>query len=197
MRRVLAIGAHPDDVELGCGGLIQNCYMKRIVVLSNGERGSTLNRVNEAQNAAKILEADLEVYNLLDTAITIQGAVPIIEHEIASYQPNLILTMASNDIHQDHETVFKSTKIAARNYKCTMLSYISPSSAEYFHPTWFVSITEEQMQTKINAIACHISQQHNMYFSREYILGISQYWAIITKSSFPYVEPYEVIQHWE
>ena len=195
IKRVLAVGAHPDDVELGCGGFIQHSSCSKIIVLSSGEKGSSVNRSIEVQNAANILTSRVAIHGLPDTNIQIYEAVQILEQHIKDFQPDCILTMSKTDTHQDHQTAYRATKIAARDTACILLSYASPSSAQDFRPTWFVPITTDQMQIKLKAINCHKSQQYRQYFSKEYILGMARYWAMVTRSKNEYIEPYELVRY--
>jgi LmbE family N-acetylglucosaminyl deacetylase len=197
-RRILAIGAHPDDIEVGCSGLVQSNSEVHFVILSQGEKGADAEvRSLEAQSSARLLNASLSLYDLSDTLISIKDAAPIIEKEIENFSPTLILTMAKIDTHQDHKAVYEATKVATRDVHCTVLSYIGPSSAEWFHPTWFVPITPEQMEKKLQAVMCHKSQKDRSYLTNEYLTVTAKYWAMVTKSNHMFVEPYETIQHWE
>ena len=189
MYRILAIGAHPDDVEIGCAGLLQRASDTHIVILTGGGQGGILNRrINEAKQAAKLLNADVSFGHQPDTQIDHRESIVFIESAIDQFQPDLILTMTKNDIHQDHRVAYTATRSAARNTTCTILSYTTPSSAENFHPTWFVPLTERDMNLKLAAIACHSSQAHRLYLSKEYIIGMARYWAMVTRSNYNYVE---------
>jgi len=196
-KRILAVGAHPDDIELGCAGFIQTALAREIVILSAGEKGATEDRRLEAMKSAKTLKAYLFLHDLPDTKIDVCDAIEVLEERIREFQPDTILTMSEVDTHQDHQVVSRATKVAARDTLCTILSYISPSSAQYFHPTWFVPVSEEQMKVKLAALACHYSQRHRQYFQEEYVIGTAHYWAMITRSQSEYIEPYQLVRHWE
>ena len=195
--KVLVIGAHPDDVELGCAGFLQDCNEFVILVLSNGENGCEAeNRKIEAEKAAIVLDAKIQVYDLEDMRIDVVLAANIIEEWIKTFCPDLILTMSKADVHQDHQATYAATKIAIRNSTSTVLSYISPSSAQDFHPNWFISITKDQMKIKLKALKCHYSQHDRSYFADEYVIGMARYWAMVTRSKSEYVEPFTLIRHW-
>lgn len=196
--RILAIGAHPDDVEFGCSGMLQNKEDSHIIVLSRGGAGGfAKDRVQEAKNAAKILGAKVDIFSLPDTSIGMVEAAEYIEFYISTLKPDTVLTMSKEDTHQDHRTVYEATKIATRNSSCTILSYVTPSSAQDFHPTWFLPLNEEEMSIKLSAIACHCSQRDRSYLSEKYIKGMARYWAMVTRSKYEYVEPYRLIRYWE
>lgn len=108
---ILAFGAHPDDVELGCGGTIAkeiaNGKKVGIIDLTRGElgtRGSAEIRDNEAKNAAAILGVSVrENLNMRDGFFVNDE-----EHQLAiirmirKYQPNIVLCNAIDDRHIDH-----------------------------------------------------------------------------------------------
>lgn len=108
---ILAIGAHPDDVELGCGATlakeIANGKKVGILDLTQGElgtRGTPELRKEEAENAAKILGVLVrENLNLPDGFLfnTKEYQLKLIE-KIRQYQPEIVLTNAIEDRHTDH-----------------------------------------------------------------------------------------------
>ena len=108
---ILAFGAHPDDVELSCSGVLAKEISKGkkvgIIDLTQGEmgtRGSKEIRANEAEDAAKILGAEIrENLNFRDAFIMNDEAHQrsIIEI-IRKYQPEIVFCNAVNDRHTDH-----------------------------------------------------------------------------------------------
>lgn len=108
---ILAFGAHPDDVELGCGGTIAkeiaNGKKVGIIDLTRGElgtRGSAEIRDNEAKNAAEILGVSIrENLNMRDGFFINdeQHQLAIIKL-IRKYQPEIVLCNAVDDRHIDH-----------------------------------------------------------------------------------------------
>lgn len=119
---ILAIGVHPDDVELGCGGTIlshiQQGHKVGIVDLTQGElgsRGSGPLRLKEADSAGAILGvsvrenlglADGFFENNKDSQLKVIAA-------IRKYQPDIILCNAPNDRHPDHGRASKLVADAA------------------------------------------------------------------------------------
>ena len=198
MARVLAIGAHPDDPEHGCAGSLLHHAERHVLVMSRGERGGPpVARLAEAEAAAAVLGARLRVLAHPDTRMAAVDLAPDIEAALRETAPDLVLIMSSADTHQDHRAVHEATVIAVRGHPCTVLAYVTPSAAERFRPTWFVPLTEEQMAVKLRALACHASQSHRAYLAPEYIVGMARYWAMVTRSTAPYVEPFELVRHLE
>jgi len=108
---ILAFGAHPDDVELSCGGTIfkeiQNGKTVGIIDLTKGElgtRGTAETRKKEADKAAKILGVEFrENMNFLDGFIVNDKAHQLeIIKVLRKYQPEIVLCNAVDDRHTDH-----------------------------------------------------------------------------------------------
>lgn len=113
---VLAIGAHPDDVELGCGGtlakLISEGKKVAIVDLTQGElgtRGTNFTRAEEAAEASKILRISArENLRMKDGFIQNSEEYQMkIVTMIRKYQPEIVLSNAIDDRHPDHAKASK------------------------------------------------------------------------------------------
>lgn len=109
-KTVLAVGAHPDDLELACSGtlakLIDNGSTVHLLVLSDGRMGGDLAlRPQEAREGALFMKAaSLTQYGFPDTRMSEHSyeLVQAIEEKILEVKPDLILTHSANDQHQDH-----------------------------------------------------------------------------------------------
>lgn len=197
-RRILAIGAHSDDWEFGASGLLQRADAVFCLVATHGERGGPPEvRAQEAQAAMSLLGAAGVVLDHPDTRVCAADLAADIERAIRDFKPDTLLTMAPSDAHQDHRAVSEATLIAVRDWPCTVLAYCTPSAAERFRPNWFVSLTAEEMQRKIALVGCHASQASRHYLAPEYLEGAGRYWAQVTRSAAPFVEPYELLRHRE
>lgn len=113
---ILAIGAHPDDVELGCGGTIAKLLADgksvAIVDLTQGElgtRGTNLTRAEEAAEACKILGiSHRENLKMKDGFLNNSEEYQMeIVKMIRKYQPEIILANAIDDRHPDHAKAAK------------------------------------------------------------------------------------------
>lgn len=113
---ILAIGAHPDDVELGCGGtifkLISEGMKIGIIDLTEGElgtRGTKETRALEAKEAAKIMGISFrENLKLKDGFLTNSEAYQLkIVEKIRKYKPEIVLANAIDDRHPDHAKAAK------------------------------------------------------------------------------------------
>ena len=113
---ILAIGAHPDDVELGCGGtlakLISEGKKAAIVDLTQGElgtRGTNITRAQEAASASEILGISArENLKMKDGFILNSEEYQMqIVKMIRKYQPEIVLANAIDDLHPDHAKAAK------------------------------------------------------------------------------------------
>ncbi|MDQ0323518.1 LmbE family N-acetylglucosaminyl deacetylase [Pararhizobium capsulatum DSM 1112] len=180
-KRVLAIGAHPDDVEIGCGGALAAHYdeydLLHILTLSRGAAGGDTDiRATEAHNAAAMVGAQLKLEDLRDTDID-AGAetISIIEAAIHELQATHVYTHSNEDTHQDHRAVHAASLVAARGVP-NVYCYQSPSSTMDFKPHRFVDITH-YIDRKIDLIGAHKSQVESMEsIQPDMILSTARYW---------------------
>ena len=149
MRRVLAVGAHPDDIELGCGATLLAHSAAgdavTMLVMTGGENGpgddeAIVGRRLEQEQAARTLGAGLLWGGQLDCAVTPDAAtVAVVERAIKETDADLVYVHAPDDSHQDHRAVAAATLSAARRLS-RVLHYQSPSTLT-FSPTTFVDVT--------------------------------------------------------
>lgn len=180
-KRVLAIGAHPDDVELGCGGSLAKHHSRgdllHILTLSRGAAGGDVNvRATEAHEAAKTLGASLEFGDLPDAHVS-DGTetITIIQRAIRELRPTHVYTHSLEDTHQDHRAVHTASMVAARGVP-NVYCYQSPSSTVEFSPNRFVDITEF-IKPKLRAIGAYKSQVHrSAMLQDDVILATARYW---------------------
>jgi LmbE family N-acetylglucosaminyl deacetylase len=162
MHSVLAVGAHPDDIELGCGGTLAAHVgagdAVTMLVVTGGQNGpgTVHDRIVEQEAAARVLGAVLVWGHLVDCAVNADAAtVALIEHTIAAVGADVVYVHAPDDSHQDHRAVAAATLSAARHVG-RVLHYRSPSTT-VFHPGLYVDIAA-QLDRKLTALACHSSQ---------------------------------------
>jgi len=159
---VLAIGAHPDDIELGCAGaLLRHVAVGdkvTLLVMTTGERGpqDSVSRVLEQEKAAARLGAELIWGGFPDGAIPhSRETVTFIDSVIAAVGAEVLYTHGQHDTHQDHVATALCSLSAARRLN-RVLCYQSPS-ATAFNPVVYVDI-EDTLRGKLEALACHRSQ---------------------------------------
>ncbi len=177
---VLAIGAHPDDVELGVGGLLHKLVSRgksvAVLDLTQGElgtRGTPEQRLREAQEASRLLgiaardNAGLPDGAIANTAEQQRRLIPFIRE----YRPQVILAPMSVDRHPDHHAahrlVLDANYLAGleridtgqARHRATHLYYYHPY-AESAMPTFIVDISEH-FEAKMAAVRAHESQFYN------------------------------------
>lgn len=178
---ILAIGAHPDDVEIGVGGILaahaQAGDELTILTLSRGARGGdATNRQHESLAAAEMLGARLFMKDLVDTEMSSGGStVRLIEEVVQEVQPTIVYTHSVNDRHQDHRAVAEATIVATRKVG-TVACYQSPSATIDFRPTRFMRI-EDFLGRKLEVIGCFVSQTASRdYLDADFITATARYW---------------------
>ena len=161
---VLAIGAHPDDIELGCAGTlakhVSNGDDVTMLVITRGEAGpgEVADRQREQEGAAETLGVNRLIWaDLPDGRVSNHelALVQVIERTISTHGIRVIYTHGDRDSHQDHRAIAVATWGAARHCR-HVLMYDSPSSIR-FTPTVFVDISDT-LEKKIAALECHRSQ---------------------------------------
>jgi len=166
--KVLAVGAHPDDVELGCGATLAQFKIKghevNILVLTRGEAsGDPRLREKECRLAAETLGAKIFFGHLQDTKVT-DGIETILEIErvINEISPEIVFAHSPKDGHQDHRNAGLASLSAARNSKKVLL-YESPAAMRDFVPQLFVDVTST-FDVKLKALEAFGSQVSKIYF---------------------------------
>jgi LmbE family N-acetylglucosaminyl deacetylase/tetratricopeptide (TPR) repeat protein len=175
---VLAIGAHPDDIELGCAGFILKLKASGAQVhgltLTRGERGTDRPgaRPEEGARAARFLGLDgLTILDLPDAGLQdrIGDVKAAIEAKVKELRPSMVLTHSDVDVHGDHRTVHAATREAARGVP-TVLCYEDVSTTERFQPNLFVDISQ-YLDDHLRACALHATQSQRTYMDPDVIKG--------------------------
>lgn len=196
-QRVLAIGAHPDDVEIGVGGILAAHRAAgdevTILTLSRGSRGGDVaDRQSESLSSAELLGARLFLHDLVDTEITSGGpTVRLIEEVVREVAPTIVYTHTDHDRHQDHRAVHAATVVATRTID-TVGCYQSPSATIDFRPTRFVAI-DGFVERKLELLACFGSQtDRRSYLDPEFVRATARYWSRFGGGTE--VEPLEIVR---
>lgn len=179
---ILAIGAHPDDVEIGVGGLlaVHRAAGDAVVVLtmSRGARGGVADqRQDESLAAAEILGARLFLEDLVDTRISpADPTVSIIENVVSEVAPSVVYTHTPHDRHQDHRAVHQAASVATRRVP-TFACYQSPSATVDFRPNRFVPI-DGFTDVKLALLDCFTTQAGiRDYLEPDFVLATARYWS--------------------
>lgn len=196
--RVLAIGAHPDDVEIGCGGTLLDHRRRGDVVsvltLSHGDVGGNVSaRISEATAAASTIGAQLLLADLPDTRVD-PGVetIRLIEEIVRLVDPTIIYVHSKNDHHQDHRAVHTSVVSASRRVP-QVFAFQSPSATNDFAPTKFVAI-DDVVVRKVEVLNLFDSQRDRSYLEPEMVVASARYWARNLAPRARYAEPFEVVR---
>jgi two-component system response regulator HydG len=194
---VLAIGAHPDDVEIGAAGTLlahkAAGHTVAILTLSRGANGGDqVQRARESQDAAAVIGARLFLDDLQDTLIA-EGnpTIGVIDRVIGEVQPTIVYTHSIHDVHQDHRNTHRAVMVAARRVG-RVYCYQSPSATVDYRPTHFVTI-DDYIDGKLKAIDTFGSQVDvRDYLEPALITSTARYWSRYCGGS--HAEPFEVIR---
>ncbi len=161
--RILAVGPHPDDIEIGCAGNFLK-YTKSgddlylMVMTMGGKGGETETRKAEQIRSAEILKArDLIWGGYEDTQLTpsMNDMVADIEKLLKKIKPDFFFVNYGDDSHQDHRVLYKAA-ISASRYIKNVLFYEVPTT-QNFLPSVFVNIADT-IDGKMEALLAHESQ---------------------------------------
>jgi LmbE family N-acetylglucosaminyl deacetylase len=193
-KRILAVGAHPDDVEWGCGGTILRHLKENdiveVVTLSYGENGKHTKDTSEAKNAMEKLGIDNYYFFGVPDGDIVAGIKLIsrIEELIKKFQPNIIYTHTSKDRHQDHRNCSLAVCSAGRKVPEINLFY-SPSTTVEFEPHKFVALDELIMHKKVDVVSQYKTQIEKGIIDIERVKSIGVHWGIYSNTK--YAEPFE------
>jgi len=151
-RRILAVGAHPDDVEFGCAPILiqetQKGHAVRILVTSKGEAassGTPDERADEARAAAKIIGAEIEFMDFggdCHASHTPRNAITL-AREIRGFQPNIVLAPhLEENQHPDHSAVAKIVRDAVRLARYGGLAPLLDQSPHSVDQLYYYVITQ-------------------------------------------------------
>jgi LmbE family N-acetylglucosaminyl deacetylase len=165
--RLLFLGAHSDDIEIGCGGTILRLVMEHkikeiywVVFTSNPDRKQ------EALNSASFFLSNaiskrIEVKDLKDGYLPYQGAqMKNYFEEMKTFDPDVIFTHCRGDLHQDHRVVNELTWNTFRNH--LIIEYEIPKyDADLTQPNFFVPLEEQVVKKKIHGLQTYFTSQTN------------------------------------
>lgn len=159
---ILAIGAHPDDIEFGCGGTLLK-YSRRghkislLVLTTGGFGGKPAIRKREQENAANFIGTKRVFWGgFKDTELVDNRELILkIEEVICQVKPDIVFLNYRDDIHQDHRAA-SNAGISATRYIKQVLFYEVPTS-QNFTADIFVDVTDI-LPDKLKLIKAHVSQ---------------------------------------
>ena len=178
---VLAIGAHPDDIEIGAGGLLLGLagaagLRARYVVLT-GTAGARQEARNAAQGVPARRRPDRGAATTCPRAgcPRVWGSVKEVLEEVArSCSPDVILAPSSADAHQDHRTIAEIVPTVFRDQ--LYLAYEIPKwDGDIGRPSVYVPLPVRTMQRKVELLhKCFPSQRGRDWWDDEVFLGLAR-----------------------
>lgn len=187
-KRILSIGAHPDDADTYCGGLLSKLRDKgwqvRLLSVTDGSAGTyhaevtreelKLQRRSEAAASGKLLGGRYDVLDYPDgqLQVTLEAREHLIRY-IRTFAPDVILTNRTNDYHADHRNVSLLVQDASFLLTvpkiCPDTPYLEDTPAILFwgddfmkpyphQPDIIVPLADERMDLKVKLASCHECQ---------------------------------------
>jgi LmbE family N-acetylglucosaminyl deacetylase len=176
------LGAHADDIEIGCGGTLLRLVtevpdlMVRWIVFSGAGLREAEARNSAASFLENVSERQVEVLGFRDGYFPFQGAdiKDCFEAVKREFDPSLVLTHWQGDAHQDHRLVAELTHNTFRDH--LVLGYEIPKyDPDLGNPAFFVPLTAAQIRRKIETIRRHFTSQHGRnWFSEETFLAMAR-----------------------
>lgn len=195
---ILFLGAHCDDIEIGCGATVlrlANEYPEAAfhwVIFSSDER-----RAAETRRAAGILLAGAKEYNVVIKEFR-NAFFPFIGIELKEFfeelkrslNPDLIFTHHREDRHQDHRTLSDLTWNTFRSH--LIVEYEIPKyDGDLGQPNLYVPVTEAMMERKIETLMdCYATQTNRQWFTTDTFSGLMRIRGIECDSATGYAEAF-------
>lgn len=195
---VVAVGAHPDDIEIGAGGSIalhraNGDSVRFLVLTSGGKLSEPERREREAEDAAGILDVDdVHFLGYEDTKVPYDhDIVERIDDHLQEVDADRVYVHTEEDTHQDHRHAALASIAASRNTD-EVLAFESPSTRSSFHPQYYNGLPEGVLEGKIEAIRSHESQQKKKYLEAEAMKGLARFRG--RQANARYAEAFQVIR---
>ena len=198
-KKVLFLGAHPDDIELGCGALLHHIVRQTdvlCVTLSDNQKNPDLQHVkNEHYQSMAVLGVPQEkiVLGPFTTRVFPDSRQDILEYFLKlrrDFQPDLIFVHSRQDVHQDHLTMTDEALRAFRGI--TVLGFDVVRSSYGFFPHFLVEVSEEDVNKKIEALSCYETYRDRYYFNSELTRSIMVRHGALAER--PFAEGFDILR---
>ncbi len=196
--RVLLLGAHADDIEIGCGGTVlrlaetypalECCW---VVMSAGGARG------DEARASARMFlqgahRKSVTLHEFRDGFFPYEGGAikERFEELKRSYVPDLVFTHYRHDLHQDHRLISELTWNTFRDH--LILEYEVPKyDGDLGSPNHFIELSQETCQRKVDAILQHFpSQAGKQWFTPDLFFALLRLRGMEANSRTGYAEAF-------
>jgi len=173
-KKIFFIGAHPDDIELGCGALISNIASSTnvfCITLSDNQKNPKLtNLISEHYDSMAVLGVpkDHVIVGEFETRRFMHDRQEILEFLLdlkKKHQPDMVFVHTQSDLHQDHGVVTGESLRAFRG--TSVFGFDVIRSSQGFFPTFLVEVAQKDVQNKIDSLAAYKTYQDVYYFGDE------------------------------
>ena len=198
-KRVLFLGAHPDDIEIGCGALIHRIAPLSellCVTLSDNQKNPALSKVvDEQYRSMAVLGVPKEqvIFGPFTTRVFPQARQDILEYFLklrSDFQPDIIFVHSKQDVHQDHLTMTDEALRAFRGI--TVLGFDVVRSSHGFFPHFLIEVQEADVEAKIQALAQYETYKDKYYFNCDLTRSILlRHGALAEK---PFAEGFDILR---
>ena len=182
IKNILCLGAHSDDVEIGCGATIIKLLRERCdlsiwwIIFTAGGKRAVEARTSAVRFLAGSAKSKVVIKNFRNGFFPFEGAriKQYFESMKARIHPDLVLTHYRNDRHQDHRTISDLTWNTFRDH--LILEYEIPKyDGDLGAPNFFVPMNESTCRNKANLILEHFtSQRSKRWFSEDTFLALGR-----------------------
>jgi N-acetylglucosamine malate deacetylase 1 len=198
-KSVLFLGAHPDDIEIGCGALLHNIVKQTeilCVTLSDNQKNPDLKNIKDEHfRAMEVLGVPREkiVFGPFTTRVFPDARQEILEYFLKlrrEFGPDLIFVHSRQDVHQDHLTMTDEALRAFRGI--TVLGFDVVRSSYGFFPHFLVEVTEEDVNKKVEALSCYETYRDRYYFNSEVTRSIMVRHGALAE--MPFAEGFDILR---
>jgi LmbE family N-acetylglucosaminyl deacetylase len=196
---VCFIGAHPDDIELGCGALISDIVDQTNVVcvtFSDNQQNPALKNLTEEYYASMAIlgvkKENVYLYDFITRRFQ-AARQEILEVMISIkrlFHPEVVFVHTVNDIHQDHKTITEEALRAFRG--TTLLGFDVLRSSYGFFPDLLVQVSEEGVMKKIQALAAYKTYADRYYLERDIIHSTARRHGALAER--PFAEGFDILR---
>ena len=178
--RVLFVGAHVDDIEMGASGLLVKMLSKNeechVIVFSRCEDQPGNKGVSkEFYESMSVLGVkNPKLMDLPNTKLPQKSEKirKILDKEKTTFNPDIVVTHDTSTLHQDHKAVTEECLRVFRN--SSILMYEDIKSVEHFAPNLIVSLTAEEFNKKIEAVGKYKTQTKRYYYDPEILKSLAK-----------------------
>lgn len=191
---VLCVGAHPDDVEIGCGGTLLSLARREGLRLTVAVLTGTPDRMAESTGALQEIHPEVHTHfaGLPDGRLPThwEATKDYLEELATDCRPQLVLTHRVDDAHQDHRTLGVMVTTVWRD--ALVLHYEIPKwDGDLSSPSHYVGLTREQARAKVELLHRHFpSQRAHDWWDEEVFLGLMRLRGMECRR--PYAEAFHV-----